>query len=77
MRLNNLVRTQTVESKAKMVASCPKLQGVIITDNNSPEAKELLFIRGAGEYIGVHHSVVAKYIRKQNFYKGIEYTVSF
>ena len=76
MRLNSLGRTHTDESKAKMVASCPKSQGVIITDNNTREAKELLSIRRAAEYIGVHHSVVAKYIRKQNFYRGKQYTVS-
>lgn len=67
MRLNNLGRTHLYVSKAKMLASCPKSQGVIITDNNTREDKELLSIRRAAEYIGVHPSVVAKYIRKHNF----------
>lgn len=76
MRLNNLGRTLTDVSKAKMEPSCHKSQGVIITEANTAEANSLASIRRATEYMGVHHSVVVIYIRKQNFYRGKEYTVS-
>lgn len=75
IRASNLGHNRTEQVKLKIPAGSAQAQSVFVTDNKTGETKEFTSVRKAAEYVGLHHSYVAKCLQKQNIYKGKEYTI--
>jgi hypothetical protein len=75
IRASKLGRNLTEEAKLKIASGNVQAQPVIVTDNKTGENKEFTSVRKAAEFIGKHHSYIAKCIKKHTLYKGEEYTI--
>jgi hypothetical protein len=76
MCASKLGRNRTEAVKLKIAAGSVQAQPVIVTDNKTGENREFTSVRKAAEFIGKHHSYIAKCIKKQKLYKVEEYTIS-
>lgn len=75
MRASKLGRNRTDAAKLKIAAGSAQAQPAIDTDNKTGENIEFTSVRKAAEFIGKHHSYIAKCIKNQELYIGVEYTV--
>ena len=76
MRLNNTGPSHSEETKAKLANIIVTSQSVIVTNNKTGETKELVSIRRAAKYVGLHLSYVAKCLKKKSICKVINYTIT-
>ena len=76
MRLNNTGRSHSEETKAKLANIIVTSQSVIVTNNKTGETKQVVSIRRAAKYLGLHHSYVAKCLKKKSICKVKNYTIT-
>jgi hypothetical protein len=70
MREAHKDRIVSEETKLKLAESSPKAQSTLVIDNNTGVIVSFTSARKAAEFIGVHHSHIAKSLGKFNFYLG-------
>lgn len=76
MRASKLGRARTEDAKLKIAAGSAQARPAIVTNNNTGEITEFTSARKASEFIGKHHSYIAKCLKNHKFYKGEEYTIT-
>jgi hypothetical protein len=75
MRTAKLGNKRSELAKLKIGLGSTQAQSVIITDNKTGVNKEFTSIRSAAKFIGIHHSYIAKIIKKHKIYIGKVYTI--
>jgi hypothetical protein len=75
MRESKLGRNRSEEAKIKIAANSVQAYPVIVTNNNTGEIIEFRSVRKASEFIGKHHSYIAKYLKDHKIYKNEEFTI--
>ena len=75
MRVSKLGYKHTDFAKLRIATASAQAQPVVVMNNKTGDNKKFTSVRKAAEFIGIHHSYVAKCIRKQKLYKGKVYTI--
>ena len=75
MSINKLNSTVSKETRLKIAIALSKGDNTIVKNIVTEDILSFVSIREAAEYIGIHHSLIAKSIKSQKFYLGRDYLV--
>jgi hypothetical protein len=75
IRTSKLGRSRTESDKLAITVGSTKAQSVLVINNKTNKSKEFLSIRKAAEFMGLHHSYIAKSMKISNKYVGKDYSI--
>ena len=75
MSINKLNSTVSKETRLKIAVALSKGDNTMVKNIVTEDILSFVSIREAAEYIGIHHSLIAKSIKSKKFYLGRYYLV--